>query len=228
MNRKLADTFARAAGVQNGASAAMPKKGPARAGKKNKPGLYARLADLYARMQEAYANCASEAGLTCKGCETNCCTSYFQHHTHVEWAYLWRGLSELPEKRRNLFRQRAEQYVEQARQSIAANALPTAMCPLNEDGLCALYAYRLMICRMHGTRNAFTLPNGTRQVFPGCARFTALPCARDENCPTLDRTPFYSELASLELELQKKAGRPLPRVHLTLAEMIVLGPPALR
>jgi hypothetical protein len=218
--------------VQGGANAVPAKtsvrRGPAK-GKKT-PGLYDRLAKLYADMESAYNASAQAAGLSCAGCEDNCCTSFFQHHTYVEWAYLQRGLQSLPDARRKAFVKRAEAYVEAARQSLARNTLPTAMCPVNEDGLCALYPYRLMICRLHGTRNVFTLPDGAIQTFPGCYRFAALPCAQGESadCPTVDRTPLYQELAALELEFQKKAGKALPRVNITIAEMIVLGPPRIR
>ena len=191
-------------------------------------GLYGRLAYLYARMHEAYSETAAAAGLTCESCPTNCCTSYFRHHTYIEWAYLWRGLSALPEDRRAALAARARDYLDQVRQSLERNALPTAMCPLNETGLCILYPHRLMICRMHGTRNTFTLPDGAVRTFPGCARFTALPRSNDADCPSLDRTPFYKELAALEAEFHKRASRPLPRVDLTLAEMMVLGPPKIR
>lgn len=215
------------------------RKTPGIPGGKKAPGLYQRLAQLYRRMEEAYNARAQEAGLSCEGCPTNCCTSFFQHHTYVEWSYLWRGLHELPEQRRRVIVRRAKNYMREARQALAVNSLPTAMCPLNENNLCVLYPYRLMICRMHGTRNAFTRPDGLRQIFPGCVRFAALPCSAglsssgpadssDAVCPTLDRTPFYTELAALELEFHKRAAAPLPRVNLTLAEMIVMGPPKLR
>ncbi len=136
-----------------------------------------RLADLYARMESAYDACAREAGLSCAGCSTNCCTSFFRHHTHVEWLYLWRGLRALPQARRAACMARAAAYVRAAREKLAAGALPDAMCPLNEDGLCVLYAHRLMICRMHGTRTLFVLPDGRERLFPGCARFNTLPCS---------------------------------------------------
>ena len=194
-------------------------------GNAKEPGLYPRLTSLYQRMEEAYNASAREAGLSCADCVTNCCTSFFQHHTYVEWSYLWRGLYALPEPRRRELILRAEAYMREARLALSLNARPTAMCPLNEDGLCVLYSHRLMICRMHGTRNSFTLPDGSCRIFPGCVRFTALPSSSGDSCPTLDRTPFYAELATLEMEFHKRAGRHLPRVNLTLAEMIVLGPP---
>lgn len=196
-----------------------------------KQGLFFRMADLYRRMQEAYAASAAEAGLSCGGCEENCCTSYFQHHTYVEWAYLWRGLNELPESLLHNIVKQAEAYLDAAKACLAANTVPRVMCPLNEKGLCILYPHRLMICRMHGTRNLFTLPDGRQQIFPGCYRFQALPGPRadaDNERPALDRTPFYRELAGLEMEFLRRAKRPMPRVNLTLAEMILLGPPKLQ
>ena len=222
---------------------AKKRAGARKGGGPKKSGLFHRLADLYARMEEAYRECASAAGLSCAGCASNCCASYFQHHTHVEWAYLWRGIGEWPEKHRKRLTERARVYLADVRASLSVNEAPTAMCPLNENGQCSLYAYRLMICRLHGTRNILLLPGGRRRIFSGCARFSSLPCAKNPSpqsggegrpapdgeespglCPTLDRTPFYAELAALELEFCQKAGRPLARVDLTLAEMIVLGP----
>ncbi|MDL2266609.1 hypothetical protein LJC46_01290 [Desulfovibrio sp. OttesenSCG-928-G15] len=209
------------------------------------PGLFVRMADLYARMEKAYDASAKAAGLTCEGCPTNCCTSYFRHHTYIEWAYLWRGLSALPDKECKRLVARAEQYLQEAGQTLALGGVPTAMCPLNERGLCVLYPYRLMICRMHGTRNVFSLPDGTQQTFSGCARFTAMhgqasgfdgssASFRADACGSgspasgpvaLDRTPFYSELAALEREFRLRCARQLPRVDMTLAEMMVAGPP---
>lgn len=148
----------------------------------------------------------------------------------MEWAYLRRGLAGLAPKQRKIFIKRAEAYAAHVRERLAMGHTPSLMCPLNEKGLCALYAHRLMICRMHGTRNSLTLPGGETRIFSGCARFTALPVAREpeSGCPTLDRTPFYRELADLEMEYRQKAAHPLPRVDLTLADMILMEPPRLR
>jgi len=100
------------------------------------------------------------------------------------------------------------------------------MCPLNEKGLCQLYAHRLMICRMHGVPNRFVRPDGKAMRFPGCARCQGLYANLDE-VPLLDRTPFYRDLASLEMAVMKSKGNPLPKVRLTLAEMLIQGPPNL-
>lgn len=200
--------------------------GPGNSGGSASPrGIFSRLADLYRRMEQAYAKSAGAAGLSCEGCATNCCVSYFQHHTHVEWIYLWKGLSALPSARRGMFVERAAEYVEHANSARSAGVLPSRMCPLNESGLCALYEHRLMICRMHGTRNVLVLPDGSRRMFPGCERFASLSRDTQGEVPALDRTPFYRELAALEMELYQRVGGPPRKVDLTLAEMIVLGPP---
>ncbi|WP_031387537.1 hypothetical protein [Desulfonatronum thiodismutans] len=183
-----------------------------------------RLPRLYADMENQYANIAATIGLTCADCPDNCCTSYFQHHTHVEWAYLWQGLAILPEARLREIRSRAAQYVDQARGMLAEQRAPDIMCPLNEDGRCILYAHRLMICRLHGVPNAFTLPNGVVKEFPGCFRSQEL-AAGSTGLPKLDRTDFYRLLAELEMDYLRSMTQKPAKVRLTLAEMIHQGPP---
>jgi hypothetical protein len=116
----------------NARDAPAKKRSGARKGERPKrSGLFSRLADLYDRMEAAYRECASAAGLSCASCESNCCTSYFRHHTHVEWAYLWRGIGEWPEKRRKRLAERARACLADVRASLSVNETPAAMCPLN-------------------------------------------------------------------------------------------------
>jgi hypothetical protein len=98
------------------------------------------------------------------------------------------------------------------------------MCPLNRDGLCGLYEHRLMICRMHGIPNIFVRPDGKKMSFPGCFRCQEL-CSQLKEVPVLDRTSFYRDLAALEMALMGPKGKSLPRVRLTIAEMLGHGPP---
>ena len=79
--------------------------------------LFHRLRQLYADMEREYGRVARLIRLTCSDCPDNCCTSYFQHHTHVEWAYLWDGLRVLPDREREEIRARAEEYVRTAKES---------------------------------------------------------------------------------------------------------------
>ncbi len=103
---------------------------------------------------------------------------------------------------------------------------PKIMCPLNDAGLCGVYKHRLMICRMHGVVNTLRQPNGRQLSFPGC--FKCQDLTKDmENVPVVDRTPLYKELVGLEMGLLGNKIRTMPKVDLTLAEMIVMGPPNL-
>lgn len=189
-------------------------------------GVFRRLEALYARMQREYDAAARPLDFTCAGCPQNCCTSYFQHHTRVEWAFLWQGLDALPGPQREAFLDRARNCLDAARAALARGEVPAAMCPLNVEGRCGLYAHRLMICRLHGVAHALTPPGRPAQRFPGCWRATELAGDRP-GLPRLDRTPLYLELAALERDfLGPRAGR-LPRVDLTLAEMLVQGPPVI-
>lgn len=186
---------------------------------------FRKLAALYADMQDAYVRYAQALGLTCENCADNCCTSYFQHHTRIEWAYLLQGLAGLPAARRADYEERARSYVREAHNALARGERPRIMCPLNDDGRCGVYAHRLMICRLHGVPNSLRYPNGRVIDFPGCFRSQEL-CAEGGSYPVLDRTPLYTRLMELEVQFVGPGKiRTMPRVDLTLAEMIVQGAP---
>lgn len=188
------------------------------------PELAARLASLYRRMETAYDRVAAELGFSCTGCPDNCCDSFFLHHTVSEWSYLWLGLASLGSDHRAQVRSRAERYLAGAAAALARNERPQLMCPLNEQGRCALYSHRLMICRMHGVPSAVTRPDGQKQGFPGCFRCQELTGGR-EQVPEVERTDLYRELAELERELLTTAKWRGGRVKMTIAEMILAGPP---
>ncbi|WP_415718732.1 hypothetical protein [Maridesulfovibrio sp.] len=194
--------------------------------KMTRQAVFRKLAALYDRMASVYSETSAKIGLSCEGCEENCCTSYFQHHTYVEWSYLWQGLNELPEEKRNEYIRRSEDYVRNARGMLENGMRPKVMCPLNDDGLCGVYKHRLMICRMHGVVNTLRQPNGRQLSFPGCFKCQDLTSGM-ENVPVVDRTPLYKELVGLEMGLLGNKIRTMPKVDLTLAEMIVMGPPNL-
>lgn len=186
--------------------------------------LFSTLEQLYADMERAYDRVAGQAGLTCSGCPDNCCTSYFQHHTYVEWAYLWKGLHDVSKAQLDLIKANARDYVYAAKEMVARQSVPDVMCPLNEQGRCTLYAHRLMICRLHGVPNTFTLPNGQSKIFSGCFRCREILEGQTQP-PMLERTVFYRRLAALEMDYLRRQTAPLPKVRLTLAEMIHQGPP---
>ena len=186
--------------------------------------LFRELSQLYSKMEAAYDGTAKQIGLTCEGCPDNCCTSYFQHHTYIEWAYLWEGIRSCPATKRQEILRKAEAYVRESQVLLAKGLRPHIMCPLNNNGLCQLYEYRMMICRMHGVPNSLVMPDGKRIAFPGCSRCQELYSDLNQ-VPLLDRTCFYRDLAFLEMAFTGKKTRALPKVDLTLAEMLVQGPP---
>ena len=134
-----------------------------------KPEFARQVAELYQDMEAAYDQTAKAFDFSCSGCPDNCCDSYFLHHTFTEWAYLWHGLKSLDSNQLHDISQRAAEYLVESEAALVQGKRPLIMCPLNRDGLCALYPYRLMICRLHGIPATFTRPDGknssSRAVF---------------------------------------------------------------
>ena len=191
---------------------------------------FRKLAAIYDKMVASYDEVAGPINMRCDGCTDNCCRSFFQHHTYVEWAYLWEGLKQLPPERLDEIRAKAEAYVREGQGALSRGQRPHVMCPLNVDenqGICGLYHHRLMICRMHGVPNLLTKPTGQEIRFPGCYRCQELTAGLDE-VPYVDRTPLYRDLVTVEMQFVGKNLRAMPKVDHTIAEMIVIGPPRLK
>lgn len=184
------------------------------------------VAVLYHDMETAYDQTAEALDFSCSGCPDNCCDSYFLHHTYTEWAYLWQGLKTLDAGQLQIINEKATQYVVKSEAALVQGKRPVIMCPLNMDGLCSLYPYRLMLCRLHGIPATFTRPDGKKLEFPGCFRCQEL-VSPDKSLTPLDRTQFFRRLVELELELLGHKRMAAPRVKLTIAQMIVKGPPSL-
>ncbi|MGI6656416.1 MAG: hypothetical protein ACOX5Z_06265 [Desulfobulbus sp.] len=191
------------------------------------PALSSELRALYADMETSYDQVAAALGHTCTGCPDNCCDSFFLHYTYCEWACLWEGLRQLDAASLERVLGRARDYVRESRMILARSERPQLMCPLNDAGRCSLYPYRLMICRTHGVPAVLVLPNGKSQRFPGCFRCQELVVGRAEaDIPAMDRTELYHRLARIEARFLGEQRRALPRIRLTIAEMIAGGPPA--
>ncbi len=188
--------------------------------------VFQRLAQLYLKMDISYRKAAQDIGFTCIDCPDNCCSSYFKHHTRVEWAYFIKGLSQCPDPLKQEIIKKAHDYNAKARMELSKGRTPDIMCPVNDNGLCLLYEHRLMICRLHGVPTIHIRPDGRTLDFPGC--FRAQEQAQvSRDCSKLDRTEFYRELAALEQAFVGPKVARISRVDLTLAEMIVEGPPGL-
>ena len=192
------------------------------------PALSCEIKEIYASMALDYDQVAGTISLTCQGCSDNCCDSYFLHYMYCEWAYLWEGIRALDDACLDRIIQRAREYVEQSRVQLARGERPQVMCPLNDHGLCGLYTHRLMICRTHGIPATLTRPDGQHLRFPGCFRCqevvnASFPVATD--APAMDRTILYQRLAQLETRFLGDRRGLFPKIKLTIAEMIVNGPP---
>ncbi len=183
-----------------------------------------KVAALYAEMEEQYDVVARELAFTCSGCSDNCCDSYFQHHTYLEWAYLWQGLMQLSEQERQAVIQRAHDYDAKAKEAEAQDERPQEMCPLCEGGLCMVYQHRLLICRLHGVPATLTHPDGKKVTFQGCFRCQEI-IAEAKDVPRMDRTEFFNEFFALGNEWLGVKKYVLPKIKMTIAEMIIKGEP---
>ena len=194
------------------------------------PSLAEELRILYEDMESAYDSVARQLGHTCDGCPDNCCDSYFLHHTYIEWAYLWQGLSYLNEDRRRVLIARANACEFEAQKLITAGERPKLMCPLNEDGRCSLYAHRLMVCRTHGVPASMTRPDGRQLKFPGCFRCQELVTEQglsEHELPLMERTELLKRLVLLEQEFLLGKRHIAPKVKRTISAMLISGAPEL-
>ena len=175
-----------------------------------------RLAAIFRKMDERYDKTAGKYGFVCTGCEDSCCRTRFYHHTLIEYFYLKRGLESLNSKDRTVIHLRALE-VNSQWETHAAPA-PGVMCSLNEAGRCRLYAYRPMICRLHGIPHELNHPIKGRTNGQGCHEFVR-QCG-DKSYIPFDRTPLYRELADLEKSFRQETGLSV-KMKMTLAEILV-------
>ncbi len=191
--------------------------------------LVVELEEIYDKLQLEYDRVAGELHFSCAGCPDNCCDSYFLHHTYAEWAYLWMGFSLLERGQQEELVRRARSWLVQCEEASGRGGRPQVMCPLNEQGLCVLYKHRLLVCRTHGVPASLTRPDGQTLRFPGCFRCQEVVSAGfpHEDPPRVERTPLLRRFALLENRLLENRRHLVPKVKMTIAEMLVKGPPTL-
>lgn len=175
-----------------------------------------RLADVFQQMDRGYDNASAEYGFVCSGCEESCCRTRFYHHTLIEYVYLFTGFDALPETERATIHTRAVQT--NSYWSIHSEPAAESMCPLNEDGRCRLYAFRPMICRLHGIPHELYHPARGKTMGPGCREFVR-NCGAQAYVP-FDRTPLYRDLAALEKSLRQQMGI-TAKIKMTVAEILL-------
>ncbi len=186
--------------------------------------ISAQIAAVYEEIEKQYDVVAKQIDFSCSGCPDNCCDSYFLHHTYSEWAYLWEGLQQLPEEKRQEIEERSRNYVLQSQEALSRNERPQITCPLLDDGLCGLYKHRLLICRLHGVPSSMTRPDGQQLLFPGCFRCQEIT-GDNKDVPRMDRTKLFQQFVQIEMEWLGVKRNVLPKVKMTIAEMIIKGPP---
>ena len=177
-----------------------------------------RLQAVFEDMDRKYGKAADHYGFHCRGCKDNCCLTRFYHYTFLEYLFILKGFDTLGPSQRHTIHAKAESVCRQT-QEADDNGLPVRlMCPVNKDGMCTLYHYRPMICRLHGIPHELHKPGQPIFHGPGCGDFDA----RCSHKPyfEFDRTRFYFEMAGLENEFKRVAGL-TGKIKLTIAEMIM-------
>lgn len=191
------------------------------------PEMIQRLENLYNEMQEAYDRVAEELQFSCDGCPDNCCDSYFLHYTYLEWCYLWLGFKQLTDEKQKDVLERAHRYVLEVEEAERHDERPQIMCPLNENGLCIVYKHRLMVCRTHGVPASIVRPDGKQLRFPGCFRCQEELGNGENDSSYVNRTAMLRQLALMENELLNNKRHLHPKIKLSIAEMLIKGPPRL-
>lgn len=185
--------------------------------------LIPRLAELYERMDSAYREAADEIGFSCEGCDgVKCCTVDLILHTFVEMLYLRRGFNTRDTSRQLEILGRCRAIIKSKEDDPCGEAYRNAVCALNLDGLCSLYEYRPMICRLAGIRHFVARPDGTAMDSGGCRRYEQEILSLHPDL-RIDRTFFYRQMAEIEIEVVRALGkRTVPR---TIAETLGLEDP---
>ena len=170
-------------------------------------------------MDQKYREAADHYGFNCRGCEDNCCYTRFYHHTLLEYFYILKGFHTLDNEKQIEIKHKAQDVCRKTDQADEKGLSDRLMCPLNFDGLCLLYEYRPMICRLHGIPHELQIPKMGYTYKPGCGVFSE-QCLQEDYFK-FDRTPFYRDMAKLEKEL-RQAVNITQKVKYTVAQIFVL------
>jgi hypothetical protein len=176
-----------------------------------------RLEVLFESMDQKYKEAAEYYGFFCDGCEDNCCRTRFYHHSLLEYLYIDEGCTTLSQEKQIEIKNKALEVCRETEADEQKGLTVRRMCPLNFNGLCVLYHYRPMICRLHGIPHELHKSGQKITYGPGCDMFNQR-CAGKNNY-TFDRTPFYIEMASLENEMRQAVGFQ-KKLKMTIAQMI--------
>jgi len=175
-----------------------------------------RLSETYKIMDKAWDTVAAQYGFKCDGCEDNCCTSLFFHHTFIEKAFLLHGFECLTPGIKEQVLALARNYCNKTFSNGDRPVSLKLMCPLNQEGQCLLYGYRPMICRLHGLPHELHRPGCSPVTGPGCRA----GCFEGHAYVPFDRTPFYKEMARVEMSFRQSTGKN-DKIKETVAQMLL-------
>ncbi len=127
-----------------------------------------QIKNFFADMDLAYQKVAVDYGFVCRGCEDNCCSSRFSHHTLLEFMYLHVGFRQLTADIRTKILKQAHRNIEKRAKADQQDTADRLMCPVNVNEQCLLYPFRPMICRLLGIPHELKLPCNIIQYGQGC------------------------------------------------------------
>jgi len=182
--------------------------------------FFERISRLYSDMDKAYSEAAHYYAFHCKGCDRNCCEERFYHYTGAEHIFLAYGLASLGQEAKAGIFSRADEVMRQYQMHDASHQAGRAICPLNLEGLCLLYGYRPMICRLQGIAHYIKKPGQPQKSGPGCHVFNEKILPENLFDFSFDHTPFYSEMAAIEIEIRNRSNYK-GRYKKTVAEMLL-------
>ncbi len=169
--------------------------------------VISRLEGVYRAIDAAYAEAARRTGFSCDGCDgEKCCTVDLILHTFSEMLYLKEGFAALEASKRTEVLDRCRTVLKEKERDPAGQGYRNAVCVLNFGGRCLLYPYRPMICRLSGIPHTIRRPDGRMIRREGCPRYQADIQPANPHL-VLDRTGFYRNMAELEMDMVRWAGR---------------------
>ncbi|KJJ84703.1 hypothetical protein OMAG_001430 [Candidatus Omnitrophus magneticus] len=174
---------------------------------------------IFSEIDKEYEYAQKHYGdFSCEGCQDNCCTTVFYHHTLAEYFYLAEGLDQVDDKIMNVMVMRSEMYFNEVIKNPFNVESLRIMCPLNLNDKCCVYKNRPLICRIHGVPSILHTPRRETQKWNGCKRFEAQH--KEPYDHSIDRTKLFTQLATLEGQLRKDLVFP-QRYKKTIAEMVL-------
>ncbi len=177
-----------------------------------------KLFKIYGEIDRVCRDSAEHYGFSCDGCDDNCCKTVFYHYTVVESFALLEGFDKLPAEIRDESMRRGRDYLKNLEKHRGREEDLEMMCPLNYDGLCRIYEYRPLICRIHGFPGGLKHPVKGNQRFTGCRIFNKT--FQKKWTHFIDRTPFYTGIANLEGRIRREMDY-MQGFRKTIAEMLI-------